>query len=347
MGLYASFRCHLPTGDGNARNTEGCFIRLKDGSILYAYSRYFNSSADDGASDIGCVRSHDEGESWSRPEILLARKERQNLMCPTLMWMENGDLGLFYLFRSNEGEDANVGKFLLVRSSDEGKSWSEPICITPPTHNVVVENGHVIRLKSGRILVPFATCADVDGKTEGNNCRTAFMLSDDDGRTWFEASRRVCGPSLEWSGSGVQEPMSYQMENGRIRTFSRTDLGCQYECYSDDDGMTWTDPMPNRNFTSPCSPMMMKRVGKYTVALLNPIPRYHTAVYDVVDDRSPLIYMISRDDGLTFPFYEVIDNRGHVCYPDLFDGGDYFLVGYQQLDDGMIKKIYLDDAEIK
>ena len=151
---------------------------------------------------------------------------------------------------------------------------------------------------------------------------------------------------LEWSGSGVQEPMSYQTESGRIRTFSRTDLGCQYECYSDDDGITWTDPMPNRNFTSPCSPMMMKRVGKYTVALLNPIPRYPTAVYDVVDDRSPLIFMLSEDDGKTFPFYQVLDNRGHVCYPDLFDGGNYFLVGYQQLDDGMIKKVYLDDAEI-
>ncbi len=333
-------KCYLPTRPGNARNTEGCFIRLKDGTILYAYSRYTDSSADDSTADIGVVRSTDEGETWSQPEVLLAHEGGENLMCPTLMWMENGDLGLFYLYRPTpEAGKPHDGNVRFVRSADEGKTWSEPIVITDPNLNVVVENGHVVRLKSGRILVPIA----IHSSSVYPTGVVTFMMSDDDGRTWYEAPNRVYGPTPEWSASGLQEPMAYETEDGVIRTFSRTDLGCQYECDSEDDGITWSEAMPNRHFTSPCSPMMMKRVGKYTIVLINPIPRYITAEYGVIDDRCPLLCMMSEDDGKTFPYRQVLDTRGHVCYPDLFDGGDYFLVGYQQLDDGMIRKVYIQD----
>ena len=39
---------------------------------------------------------------------------------------------------------------------------------------------------------------------------------------------------------------------------------------------------------------------------------------------------VSRDDGRTFPaLYAIEDdpNNGY-CYPSIFDGGDYLLVGY-------------------
>ena len=89
--------------------------------------------------------------------------------------------------------------------------------------------------------------------------------------------------------------------------------------------------------------MMMKKAGKYTIVLINPIPRFITATYGIVDDRSPLLCMASEDGGKTFPILHAIDNRGHVCYPDLFDGGNYFLVGYQQLNDGVVKKVLLEE----
>ena len=200
----------------------------------------------------------------------------------------------------------------------------------------------MIRLASGRILVPMAFF-DVGSRYGVGNSMTAFMLSDDDGFTWFEASeRKKMAVPAPWSGSGLQEPDAYQTEDGRIRCFSRTDLFCQYESDSDDDGMTWSDPMPNRTFSSPCSPMMIKRVAgeRYLVALFNPIPPYVTR--DTTnDERSPLVAMISTDDGKTFDWSKTLtlDNRGHCCYPDLFDGGDYFLVGYQKLNDGVILKV--------
>ena len=56
----------------NARNSEGAFIRQPDGAILFAYSRYSSNSYDDhGRCDIAAIRSFDEGETWSEPEVIV------------------------------------------------------------------------------------------------------------------------------------------------------------------------------------------------------------------------------------------------------------------------------------
>ena len=49
---------------GNARNSEGSFIRMPDGGILFAYSRYSSDTVgDDDSCDIAVIRSFDEGET--------------------------------------------------------------------------------------------------------------------------------------------------------------------------------------------------------------------------------------------------------------------------------------------
>ena len=53
-----------PTED-NGRNSEGSFIRIPDGSIMFAYSRYSSASAHDHANcDIAAIYSQDEGEIY-------------------------------------------------------------------------------------------------------------------------------------------------------------------------------------------------------------------------------------------------------------------------------------------
>ena len=204
---------YFPTGPGNWRNTEGSFLRLKDGAVMYAYSCYGNSGADDGVASIAAVRSPDEGNHFGEWEILLGQKGQENLMCPSLMRMQNGDLGMFYLFRPRAGAGASVR---FVRSADEGKTWTEPISVTSPDEYVVFENGHAIRLQSGRILVPFAYHGPADAFD--GSAAMSCMMSDDDGATWFETTERKKPPVLPpWSYSGLQEPMAYQTTEGRIR----------------------------------------------------------------------------------------------------------------------------------
>ena len=95
--------CELIPNKDNQRNSEGSFINLKDGGILYAYSRYHMGSHDHDPADIYGIISNDDGETWSEPFLILtaASVGAHNLMSISLMRMNNGDLGLIYLRKDN------------------------------------------------------------------------------------------------------------------------------------------------------------------------------------------------------------------------------------------------------
>lgn len=319
--------------ENNPRNGEGDFIRLNDGRIMYVYCGFLGSSwGDDMPSDIRAIFSSDEGDTWADDCIILQHDEQSaNFMCPSVMRMANGDVGLFYL-RKFEYCGGISDDVCLVRSSDEGKTWSAPVHITDSTEYFVMENDHIVRLESGRLMVPLNLHSYMeDGvlKRTGHGLMCLFA-SDDDGRTWYEISDRLDIPFAELSETGLQETMLYQSLDGSVRAFSRTDLGFQYECVSCDDCKTWTTPKPNTFFTSPPSPLMMKRFGELTLAVFNPIPDYAGRDPDEPWGRTPFVMAVSRDDGKTFPniYYLEDDLKNGYCYPAIFDGGDYVLVGY-------------------
>ena len=97
--------CILAANNENPRNGEGAFIRLNDGSVMYAYSRY--TSADDNGdhapAEIAAIFSRDEGETWSSARTLFPREEyAANNMCVSLLNMKDGSVGLFYLCKFYE-----------------------------------------------------------------------------------------------------------------------------------------------------------------------------------------------------------------------------------------------------
>ena len=109
----------IPPAPGNPRNSEGAFLALRDGSLLFAYSRFRGESdADHAGADIVGIRSRDGGESWSAPETLLSAQAlgAMNVMSLSLLRLENGDLGLIYLNRKS-WQDMRPE---LRRSADEG-----------------------------------------------------------------------------------------------------------------------------------------------------------------------------------------------------------------------------------
>ena len=56
----------LPPSENNPRNSEGSFLRLDGNRIAFAYSRFHGGEMNDfGASDIVCIYSYDNGESFS------------------------------------------------------------------------------------------------------------------------------------------------------------------------------------------------------------------------------------------------------------------------------------------
>jgi len=310
-----------------SRHSEGDFLRLKDGRILFIYSR-FTESYDDGApSDLVAAFSCNEGETWSEPETVIpaAMYGAKNVMSVSLLRMANGDVGLFYIVK----QSASVSRMMLSRSDDEGKTFSRHVECTLPDRAgyYVLNNDRVERLSTGRLVMPLAFHRGGHGENAYFDGRsfTCFLLSDDDGETRREAPDTV-SPPFTRTGSGLQEPGVIEKKNGVLWGYSRTDKMYQYEYFSIDGGEHWTVPQPSR-FTSPCSPMKIDRHPKTgdLYAFWNPIPEYNGRYTSRAGwGRTPLVWAVSRDDGATWSNYTVIEGHEEhgYCYPAVFFTND-------------------------
>ena len=89
----------LDTSETNPRNGESTFVRLYDGRILYAYTEYYSTCGEDhGVARICACTSADEGETWSKPRIMIEKDDAaQNIMSPALLCVPDGTIGIFYL----------------------------------------------------------------------------------------------------------------------------------------------------------------------------------------------------------------------------------------------------------
>lgn len=324
----------LPPTENNNRNSEGAFIKLQDGRILFAYSRYGNEGYDDGAAaDIYGMISHDDGESFGEPFVMLTHNRYgvENIMSISFARMENGDIGMFFLPKW----DTNQCVCYLVRSSDEGKTWSKPVLCSEDRGYFIVNNDRVIRLKSGRLLIPSSLH---DNKCKIENGKKVFsqfypgklymFASDDDGITWKTIARDIKIPDSRGCLTGVQEPGILELQDGRIWCYIRTDTGRQYETFSTDEGATWSELLPSY-FTSPISPMSTKRLSDgRIIAVWNPVPVYNGRSQHVdgiwTGGRSPLVIALSEDDGETWSKQIPIetDEKSGFCYTAIFETDD-------------------------
>lgn len=325
----------LEAKTGNPRNGEGSFLRIDENTIMYAYTKYEGDDWNDHCpADICAIYSYDEGETW-QDERVIVKHDSTNVMSASLLRFGNGDIGVFYLKKEHETCSCIM---YVVRSSDNGETWSEPIRCINENKYFAIKNDRVIKLQNGRILIP-ANChplidnPPIPGKFNISGvAKLNVFASDDDGYTWYKLAEDIEMFEPE-SGSGLQEGGFFQRENGDVIAWSRTDMGFQYGCVSKDNGKTWTTPHPMKFFSSPLSPMSMKRVfGDKVMAIFNPTPS-HTA-RELAEPRTwgrtPYVCAISEDDGRKFDkiFYLEDDATNGYCYDAIFDGGDYVLVAY-------------------
>ena len=371
----------LHTKDGNPRNGEGSFVRLKNGDILHAYTEYYGDGwADHCTARISACFSHDDGDSFEPPFILFEKDERaENIMSVSLFRMNNGEIGCVYL-RKERKPNGNITCMPLFRSSaDEAQSWSEPIEFSLPDGYYCVINDGVIVQRNGRILVP--------ASLHGDSCDTIFdangnvlmeqggvimvCASDDNGRSWQRLDSVIRSPYKDTTGFG--EPGLYEFENGDLWLWFRSAYGHQYQTYSRDNGKTWAPVAPNFCFTSPDAPMRVKKMGKYTVAIFNPLS-YNVLRTDYSarknTKRTPFVCAVSVDDGHSFDttgktfaagalayFAESSylledDYKDSYCYPAILETKDGFIVSYYHSDGSdytlnseKISKVYFSELE--
>ena len=105
----------------------------------------------------------------------------------------------------------------------------------------------------------------------------------------------------------------------------------QYAFYSHDGGQSFTPAVPS-HFTSPLSPLSMKRLpdGRL-MALWNPVPEYQTRGSDPrTGGRTPLVYAMSGDEARTWSDPTVLedDPLAGYCYTAMAVCGGALLLAY-------------------
>ena len=325
----------IPAEGNNTRNGEGSFIRLKNGAVLFGYTEFIDDNREDEANAvISAFISYDEGETWGQKRVLFKKSEGSvNIMSLSFLRMNNGDIGAFYIEKNTDATD----NIFFTRSADEGDTWSTPIscteCINRPDY-YILNNDRVITLQNGRILLPLALHTIHNTDIEFSPGEILFVCSDDDGATWKKIGHKLACP-FKNNPLGFQEPGLFQHNDGTVWCYIRTGLGFQFQCFSHDNGETWSSPEPNTFFSSPSSPMLVKNFRDLTVAVFNPIPEH---VLREADEefwgRTPYTLAVSYDNGKSFTreklYYIEDDLNNGYCYPAIITGEDYLLLAYYQ-----------------
>ncbi len=317
----------LPPGPNNPRNSEGDFITLRDGRILFLYTRFTGGAADDDPADIVSRVSSDEGQSWSKTDEMVIKNDgKWNVMSVSLRRLHDGRIAMFYL-RKNSPFDCRP----LVRfSDDEAKSWSEPIEVISDEDKgyFVLNNDRVVQLRSGRLIIPVALHHRPDWKKADWTGEITCYVSDDAGKTWKRNAQlqRAFKPTGE--RIAAQEPGIMELTDDRLLMWIRTNAGEQYRAFSDDHGDHWTafEPM---GVPSPMSPASIERIPG-TGELLMVWNDHAQVPLAKRRPRTPFTLAISSDEGATWKPAQMIDSdpQGWFCYTAIEFAGDHVLLGH-------------------
>ncbi len=145
--------------------------------------------------------------------------------------------------------------YALLKSGDEGATWSEPIEVnTSPVHSSVLGPygcggsgaGHIIELPDGGLLMPLQGNLGTSGLGESaaETERCFLLRSDDGGDNWEYWSTAAYDPA---SIIEFMEPAMTRLQDGRLVCLMRTSHKPKRQdnmwlVHSEDDGITWSPP---------------------------------------------------------------------------------------------------------
>ena len=316
----------LPPGPENPRNSEGDFIELKDGRVLFVYTHFTGGTSDHAVAHLAARQSDDGGMTWTEEDkVILANEGGFNVMSVSLLRLPNDEIALFYM-RKNSLEDCRP---VMRVSRDEAQTWSEPVeIITDVVGYYVLNNDRIVQTSSGRLLCPVAlhNLAEYD-EPDWEGILMCYF-SDNSGQTWQRSVSTLKGVHDDGSRVLLQEPGVIELRDGRIMMWARTKSGSQYLSWSSDDGDTWTSPVPS-SIRSPQSPASIERIPGGDALMM--VWNDHAEIMgEALAWRTPLAVALSFDEGKTWEPSRLLEDNpeGWYCYTAIEFVGDRVLLGH-------------------
>jgi predicted neuraminidase len=266
-------------------------VETKSGLV----AAWFGGS-DEGFPDVGIWISRNEGKGWTLPvEVARSDENGSRLPCwnPVLFQPKERLLWLFY----KAGPTPANWWGMLISSSDDGKTWSNPRRL-PDGFLGPVKN-KPITLKDGSILAPTSF--------ENRGWRVHFERTADLGQTW-----QTVGPVDDDKKWEAIQPTLLTHPDGRIQALARSQQSKIVECWSADGGKSWS------KLVATALPNPDSGIDAVTLA-----DGRHLLVYNpTTKGRSPLTVAISPD-GMTWKTALVLeDEPGEYSYPAVIQSGD-------------------------
>ena len=297
------------------------------GTLLAVYDMRYNSRRDlQGHMDIGLSRSTDGGETWARPvpimdmkkfgglpedqngcsdpNILVDRKTGEILVSAvwthgkpgTHQWVGKGSEPGHSIHKSSQ--------FMMVRSKDDGLTWSEPENWTkrlkdPKWCLFAPAPGNGINLMDGTLVMP-TQGRDATGFPFSN-----FMWSKDHGKSWTLSSpardnTTECSVAELKDGSLMLNIRDNRNRKDKSKTNGRAvsvtdDMGKTWKVHSSDHGAL---PEPV------CMASLIShdlKDGRRVLFFSNPNSKYK---------REKMTVRMSLDQGKTWPKSILLDQKG-------------------------------------
>ncbi len=228
----------------NANNVEGvnCFripsiVTAPNGDLIAAIDERVPNCGDlKFSKDINIVmrRSSDNGANWTEIETVVNLPYGQSASDPSMIVdRETKEIFLFYNYMDVENE-RDIYYFQVVKSADNGKSWTEPVDITSQIakkewHNdfKFITSGRGIQTRSGKLLHTVVNLSN----------GLHLFASDDHGESWYLIDTPI---------KPADESKVIELADGSWMINARVNgAGMRYVHLSSDEGKTWTtSPSP-------------------------------------------------------------------------------------------------------
>lgn len=311
---------------------------LANGDLIMAYS---DSPSHSNFSRIAMRTSSDQGRTWSEARTIVDTPGVPDEKEPNVTVLRNGDVLIWY-YDFNNPNRSNNRTINLIRSTDDGMTWSAPIVPSTvaytSTYGYAAGNGELIELENGDLLLPFTAMRDRRGHAGAPGAHV--LRSFDGGITWDVADERV----VMWSGPdyylpGTTTPATWYVEpalvdlgDGEVMMVARTSYNPQDAVmrvsYSSDHGDTWTSPVDIAGLKGDAPHLLPLRDG--TVLL-------------TWGDRSRTWGQGRPTAGLIYdPSHGWTGSEQKLIYRGPRDFGDQAYSGSVQLPDGEVLTVYYD-----